>query len=150
MFETIFDSKRSRMLLALCAAAALAGGVSAAKAETVKFHANLNAASEVPPTTSKGTGVGEFTYDTTSKKLDWTVSYKDMTGPVVAGHIHGPAPAGKNSGVEIPFKAPLASPIKGSATLTDKQASDLMSGMDYVNLHTAANKGGEIRGQIEK
>lgn len=150
MFDTVFDSRRSRTLLALCAAAAFAGGVSVAKADMVKFHANLNAASEVPPTTSKGTGVGNFTYDTATKTLTWTVSYKDMSGPVVAGHIHGPAPAGKNAGVEVPFKDVGSSPIKGSATLTDKQASDLMSGMDYVNLHTAANKGGEIRGQIEK
>ena len=43
-----------------------------------------------------------------------------------------------------------ASPIKGSATLTDAQAADLDAGKYYVNIHTAANKGGEIRGQITK
>ena len=38
----------------------------------------------------------------------------------------------------------------GSATLTDAQAADLMAGKLYVNIHTAANKGGEIRGQMTK
>lgn len=150
MFETLFDSKRSRLLLAACAAAALAGGASAANAEMVKMHANMNAASEVPPTNSKGNGQGQFTFDTASRKLDYTITYKDMSGPVTAGHIHGPAAPGANAGVEVPFKDAGASPIKGSATLTEKQADDLMSGKSYVNLHTAANKGGEIRGQITK
>ena len=146
----MFDSQSTRLLLALGAAAILAGGASAARAEIVKMHANLNAASEVPPTSSQGSGQGEFTFNTATKKLDYTVTYKGMSGPVMAGHIHGPAAPGANAGVEVPFKNVGSSPIKGEATLTDKQASDLMSGKDYVNLHTAANKGGEIRGQIVK
>ena len=147
---TLLDSRRSRLLLALGAAVALAGGVSAAQAERVKLHANMNAAQEVPPTTSTGTGTAQLTYDTASKNLEWTVSYKGMSGPVMAGHIHGPAAPGANSGVAVPFKDAGTSPIKGSATLTDAQAADLLAGKDYVNLHTAANKGGEIRGQITK
>jgi len=150
MFDTLFDSQRSRALLALAAAAALAGGVSTAQAEMVKLHANMNATQEVPPTTSKGSGTGEFTYDTATKKLSYTLTYKDMTGPVTAGHIHGPAAAGANAGVEVPFQNAGTSPVKGEATLTDAQAADLMGGKTYVNLHTADNKGGEIRGQITK
>ena len=44
--------------------------------------------------------------------------------------------------------AGTASPLEGSATLTDAQAADLTSGKWYVNVHTATNKGGEIRGQV--
>lgn len=146
----MFDCQRSRLLLALGAAALLAAGASAAKAETVRLHANMNAASEVPPTNGKGTGQGQFTYNTATKKLDYTITYKDMSGPVMAGHIHGPAAPGANAGVEVPFKDVGKSPIKGEATLTEKQADDLLAGKTYVNLHTAANKGGEIRGQIVK
>jgi hypothetical protein len=40
------------------------------------------------------------------------------------------------------------SPIAGSATMTDAQLADLQAGKCYVNVHTAANKGGEIRGQL--
>ena len=42
------------------------------------------------------------------------------------------------------------SPLKGEATLTDAQAADLQAGKYYFNIHTAANKGGEIRGQVTK
>jgi hypothetical protein len=40
--------------------------------------------------------------------------------------------------------------VDGSATLTDAQAADLLAGKDYINIHTAANPGGEIRGQVTK
>jgi hypothetical protein len=46
--------------------------------------------------------------------------------------------------------APATSPLEGSATLNDDQAKALMAGEVYVNVHTAANKGGEIRGQLTK
>ena len=62
----------------------------------------------------------------------------------------GPLPLGKAAPIEVPLKAPLDSPMTGSATLTDAQAKDLMDGMMYFNIHTAANKPGEIRGQMEK
>jgi hypothetical protein len=43
----------------------------------------------------------------------------------------------------------VSNPIEGSTTLTDAQMADLTAGKDYVNIHTAENKGGEIRGQIK-
>ncbi|TIW91192.1 CHRD domain-containing protein, partial [Mesorhizobium sp.] len=77
------------------------------------------------------------------------VKYSGLSGPAVAAHIHGPADMGANADPVIPLKK-LKSPIKGSATLTDAQAADLEAGKYYVNVHTAKNKDGEIRGQIEK
>jgi hypothetical protein len=56
--------------------------------------------------------------------------------------------AGANAGVVVPITGPLVSPIKGSAVLTAAQAADLMAGKWYVNVHTAANPGGEVRGQV--
>ena len=57
---------------------------------------------------------------------------------------------GKNAGVMIPIQNIATSPAEGSATLTDPQAADLLGGRMYVNVHTAANPGGEIRGQVTK
>ena len=71
-----------------------------------------------------------------------------VTGPVKAGHFHGPAPAGQNTGVALGFTGSMDSPIQGSATLTAAQAADVLAGKWYANLHTAANPGGEIRGQL--
>lgn len=123
---------------------------SPAFAETVKMKATLDGAQQNPPVTTKGKGTAALTFDTTSKKLSWTVKYSGLSGPATAGHIHGPAAIGENAGVVIPFKGKLKSPVKGSATLTDAQVTDLMAGKYYVNIHTAANKDGEIRGQIDK
>jgi hypothetical protein len=129
--------------------AALLAFAPAAFAEVQNYSAVLNAASEVPPVDSKGNGTLTATYDTTSKKFTYTVAYKDLTGPATAAHFHGPADAKANAGVVVPAKD-AATPIKGEATLTDAQAADLQAGKWYFNVHTAANKGGEIRGQVMK
>jgi hypothetical protein len=132
------------------AAAFAALALSPAFAATEHFKATLSGPVETPPTDSKGTGAVDATYDPATKKLDWTITYSGLTGPAIAAHFHGPAPAGKPAGIEVPIEGSLESPIKGSATLTDAQAKDLMGGMMYFNIHTAAHKPGEIRGQMEK
>ena len=118
------------------------------QAEVVNLKAAMNASSEVPPNPSKGTGTLTATYDTTTKKLSWKGSYTGLTGPATAAHFHAGDP-GKNGGVVVPI-TPATSPLDGSATLTDAQAADLLAGKWYVNVHTEANKGGEIRGQVTK
>ena len=129
-------------VLALC----LVSG--AAQAETKTFKATLSGASEVPPTTSAGTGAATATLDTATGKLVWDVTYSGLTGPALAAHIHGPSDPGQNAGVAVPLKV-TPSPIKGSKVLTAAQMADLEAGKYYVNIHTAANKGGEIRGQLQ-
>jgi hypothetical protein len=115
-----------------------------------KFKATLDGKSEVPPNTSAATGTAEMDYDAASKKLTWKVTYSGLSGPATAAHFHGPAEASKNAGVQVPIPNAGASPVEGSATLTDAQAADLTGGKLYVNIHTAANPGGEIRGQVTK
>jgi hypothetical protein len=107
----------------------------------------LSSRNEVPPNASGGSGSAKVEID--GNVLKWSVSYEGMTGPVSAGHFHGPAPAGTNAGVVVPFAGSMASPITGSATLTAAQIADLKAGLYYINLHTAANPGGEIRGQVK-
>ncbi len=132
--------------LTLLAAMALA---IPAHAEMVSFKGAMSGAQEVPAKTSDGKGDVLATLDTSTKVLSYTVSYTGLSGPATAGHIHGPAAAGANAAVAIPF-ASAASPISGKATLTDAQMADLMAGKMYANVHTAANPGGEIRGQLTK
>ena len=119
-----------------------------AKAEMVNLKASLSSNSEVPPNPSKGTGTVTATYDTSSKKLSWKGSYSGLTGAAAAAHFHS-GELGKNGPVAVPI-TPNASPFEGSATLTDAQAAELLAGKWYVNVHTDANKGGEIRGQVTK
>jgi CHRD domain len=137
-----------RCVLAALTSTAAAAVTAPSWAEVVNLKASMNANSEVPPNPSKGTGTLTATYDTSSKKLSWKGSYSGLTGPATAAHFHT-GEAGKNGGVAVPI-APNTSPFEGSATLTDAQATDLMAGKWYVNVHTDANKGGEIRGQVTK
>jgi len=124
------------------------GWLSAASAAMINFTATMNSASEVPPKTSAGTGDALATLDTVAKTLTYTVTFQNLTGPATAAHFHGPAAAGANSGVAVPLGNNPTSPIHGTATLTDAQIADLEAGKWYVNVHTAANPGGEIRGQV--
>ena len=119
-------------------------------AATENYAADLKSSSEVPAVDSKGSGALTATYDTASKKLTYTVNYKDLSGPATAAHFHGPADAKANAGVVVPVKDMAPAMLKGEATLTDAQAADLQAGKWYFNIHTAANKGGEIRGQVMK
>ena len=115
-----------------------------------KMKATLNGKSEVPPNTSAGTGTADIDYDAATKKLTWKVTYSGLSGPATAAHFHGPAEADKNAGVAVAIPNATSSPAEGSATLTDAQAADLVAGKYYINIHTAANPGGEIRGQVMK
>ena len=124
-------------------------GLPSARAEAMKFGTDLSGGNESPPNDSKASGHAEVTYDTDTRKLDWTVEYRDLTGDAIGGHLHGPAPAGANAGIMVPFKT-LESPIRGSATLNPDQVKALMEGTLYVNIHTAKHPGGELRGQLMK
>jgi hypothetical protein len=118
-----------------------------AAAETLRFATGLKGSDEVPPNTTGGTGQVKATLDTTSKTFKYDVTYSGLTGPATMAHFHGPAGPGVNAPPIITMKT-LASPIKGTATLTDAQITDLKAGNWYFNVHTAAHPPGEIRGQL--
>lgn len=116
-------------------------------ADTVTFGAVLSSAAEVPANASTGTGMLDATLNKNSNVLRWTVTYSGLSGPATMAHFHGPAMAGANAGVAVPFPSAM-SPAKGETVLTAAQVADLMAGKWYANVHTAANPGGEIRGQV--
>lgn len=141
---------RMTKIKALAVASLAAAGLSlagAAWADTVQFHAALSGAQEVPPNDSQGMGQASAMLDTTTKQLTYSVTYTGLTGPAMAAHFHGPAAPGTNAPPVVPLSMP-ASPITGTATLTDAQIADLRAGKWYVNVHTMAHPGGEIRGQV--
>ena len=115
-----------------------------------KMKATLDGKSEVPPNASAGTGTAEIDYDAATRKLSWKLTYSGLSGPATAAHFHGPAEPGKNAGVAVAIPNATETPAEGNAILTEAQAADLVAGNYYVNVHTAANPGGEIRGQVTK
>jgi hypothetical protein len=123
----------------------------AAHAATINLKADLKASAEVPPKDSAGTGSLTATLNTDTNELTYHIEFSGLTGPVAAAHFHGPAAEGANAKPQLPIKGtPITSPVDGKATLTAEQAKELVDGKWYFNLHTAANPGGEIRGQVVK
>ena len=139
--------RKTALAFGLVAAAALWPN---AQAAVVTYKANLAGTAEVPPVQSPGTGNAAVNVDTATKGVTWQVEYAGLSGPAAAAHIHCGAPAGGTAGVAVPLgTAPnWNSPLKGNATLTDAQLQQLQSGQCYVNIHTEAHKGGELRGQL--
>jgi Cu/Zn superoxide dismutase len=135
-------------MLMLAGALTLAG--CASDASKTPMTAKLSSASEVPQNASAGTGNGTITLDKSSRMLSWKIDYSGLTGEATAAHFHGPASPGANAGVLVPLMnaGKVDNPIVGSAVLTDAQIADLTAGKWYVNIHTKANPGGEIRGQV--
>jgi Cu/Zn superoxide dismutase len=153
--------------LALSAAIAAAGVVAACANDSTAprsttYVAQLSGANELP--TVGGSGAGTATFTLTGKTLSYVVNVSGLSGNAVASHIHIGA-ANANGNVVYPFNAAavqsgqvasgtvdLAQPVSNGTTSIsgDSLLSLLNSGQLYTNVHTAANPGGEIRGQITR
>ena len=107
----------------------------------------LSGSQEVPPVTTSATGSGTITVGA-DKAVSGSVTTTGVTG--VAAHIHQGA-AGQNGPVIIPLtkSGDNVWSVPAGAKLTDEQEKAFKAGNLYVNVHSAANKGGEIRGQLK-
>ncbi len=119
-------------------------------AAPIHLRAVLNAAQEVPKQVVKApAAAGTFTGTLTGKKLSWSLAFRKLTGKATAAHIHLGKP-GKAGPVAVPLCGPCSSGAKGTATLTAAQVKAILGGGTYVNVHTAKNPAGEIRGPLRK
>jgi hypothetical protein len=166
---------RTLALLAITATVATSCDDSTDPAATITYTATLTGAAEKPnAVTTTGTGTWTGTYDPSTGILSYTVSYSGMTANTNLAHIHGPATVDQFAGVIVNLdQAAQARTItlgatsgtgtgtvnlnvgatwpSAGATITGVQLKELMdNGMTYVNIHTTANPGGEIRGQITR
>ena len=115
----------------------------------INFSATLNGAKETPANNSTATGSATGTFNIQTKILTLTITYSGLTP--IAGHIHKGAQTDPPGPVVFPFTDVSTTPFNfTSPVLTAAQEADLMAGLYYVNLHTTAYQGGEIRGQITK
>lgn len=121
----------------------------------------MSGSQEIPANASTAVGTLDVSYTRETRILNYTFRWSGLTGAVTASHIHGLSPLGYASGVVQTFT--LGNIVKCNASSTTACGSysgtllvdgviikeeDLLNGMYYVNIHTSAFPGGEIRGQI--
>ena len=121
-----------------------------ARTSSVSVSAKLTAKQEVPAQVVKNTKAkGKFTGTLVGSKLKWKLTFSGLTGAATAAHIHLGA-MGKAGNVAIPLCAPCKSGVHGKATLSAALKKALKHHKLYVNVHTAKNPNGEIRGQLDE
>src|SRR5439155_1579679 len=124
--------------------------VSPARAEVLRFHAELRPAVETPSRPSRGGGAAEITLDTDSRVMNWRVTYAGLSGPVLGAHFRGPREPGAGLTDDMDFAPPYTSPIVASARLNDIEVGDLRAGLWSVELVTRTHPSGELRGDLER
>ncbi len=142
-----------RMGLVLLALGML--GPAAVQAATIPLSAVLDCAQAnagAGTCGSGGSGTGSMTgsIDTISHLLSWDINWAGLSGTETVMHFHGPALPSQNAGVQVNFGAisGISSPSIGSTTISVAQETDLLAGLWYINIHSTAFTGGEIRGQV--
>lgn len=138
------------MLTLVALAALVVAAVSSARPTSGMFElsAKLTAAQEIPKQVVKDAGAkGSFTATLSGTHLAWKLTFSGLTGAATAAHIHLGG-MGKSGNVVVPLCTPCKSGQKGTATISASLLKTIQKHGTYVNVHTAKNPNGEIRGQL--
>ncbi|MBC7851595.1 MAG: CHRD domain-containing protein [Chitinophagaceae bacterium] len=114
----------------------------------------LEGSQEVPAKAVAANGTMDLAYNRTTRTLTYTVRWNSLTGPITGMHIHGSAGPGFNAGIVQNFtgySTAQAGSYSGTFLVDGLvvKEDDFLRGGYYLNIHTALNPGGEIRGQIK-
>lgn len=137
--------KKSLLFGAVCALSILAPIPSLAATVNLTSTIDGAQANAGAGTGSTGTGFATMTLDDATLLFSWNVAWSGVDETLA--HFHGPALPNQNAGVQVGIDV-AANPAISSTTLSATQAADLLAGLWYINIHTAAFPGGEIRGQV--
>ena len=136
------------LAVAVAASLAVAALALGARTSSISVHAKLTAKKEVPAPAVKNTNAtGKFTGRLVGRKLTWKLTFSGLTGKATAAHIHMGA-VGKAGNVVVSLCTPCKSGVHGTTMISRAVKKALAHHKAYVNVHTAKNPNGEIRGQI--
>jgi hypothetical protein len=122
-------------------------GLAASGTTSVKLSARLGTHSEPARPKGGASGYGFFTATLAGSTLTWRLTFSGLTGKALAAHVHTGRP-GVSGPVAVPLCGPCVSGAHGTKKVTATVRSALLTGRAYVNVHTAKNAAGEIRGQV--
>ncbi|MHB8641691.1 MAG: CHRD domain-containing protein [Gaiellaceae bacterium] len=143
-----------RVVLTLAVGALVVAGLALAGASAShKVAATLNAKQEVPKQAVKvaaasGAFSGKYVEKGKGATLTWKLSFAHLSGSALQAHIHQ-AKRGVAGNVIVALCAPCKNGQTGTSKITAAVIKALERGDAYVNVHTAKNPAGEIRGQIK-
>lgn len=125
--------------------------VANASATTHTFNVKLTTVEETPaPSGSTGVGTATVTLDDVANTVSVTGSYSGLSSNATLAHVHGAAPIGTPAGVVVPLSVSggTSGTISSGGNVTAQEVTDMLNGLMYLNVHTANNPSGEVRGQI--
>lgn len=131
------------------AAAALGMSAAGARADILHYEAQLRGANETPANASRAHGVVTAVLDTDRRALEYTVTYRDLSGPVAVAGFKEPTSPPDDPIVTAPSD-PKANTLHDVVILTRAQVQDLNAGKWIFDISTGASPGGEIRGKVER
>ncbi len=123
----------------------------------IEFVFPLDGDQEFPIVDTPATGTGRVQLDASTGEITWDITYDNLQGgtdDAIAAHFHGPAVPGQNADAQVNIGNNSRSLLSRKmyslcpVSLTSDQMQNLLDGLWYVNIHTNANVGGEIRGQV--
>ena len=134
------------------ALAATVGASARPQATAIQVRTVMNAAQEVPApsgdvSNARGTFAASITKSDPGASISWQLAFSGLTGNAGAAHIHSGS-SGSPGPVVLALCGPCQSPLTGTGNLTEAVLDAIEGGDAYVNVHTAMNGPGEIRGQI--
>ena len=141
-----------KLIVVLVTGTALVLVAVAFAATTYRVKASLTPGADVPKPKgaahAKGSFVGTYVENKTGAVLKATLTFSGLTGPAMQAHIHTGKP-GVSGNIIVPLCGPCTSGKTGTYKISKTVVKWLESGNTYVNVHTAKNPAGEIRGQIK-
>jgi len=140
------------VIVAFLAFASAVGLAAASGARTMSLKSALTARQEVPPQTFKvirasGAFSATLVKITKGYRLYWKLTFKHLSGKAMSGYIHKGRP-GRHGPAFFHLCSPCMSGAHGRAYVAPAEMRLLKDGLMYVNVRTARNPAGEIRGQI--
>jgi hypothetical protein len=137
-----------RIAAVLAATLAVFGTAGPSLAGEAHVEAELTGASLVPPVDTAARGSVEAVFNTDTGEIVWFIDYRDLSGPVTAIRLHGPATAGENGEALVSPSGVAGRPILGGTTISGAVVEHLMAGLLYLVVATVAFPEGELRGQM--
>jgi CHRD domain len=122
------------------------------EATMIRVATSMTPDEEVPRpsgdvSSARGTFAARVTKEGSGAAVQWTMVFNGLTGPAAAAHIHIARP-GDAGPVAAPLCSPCTSPDTGTVNVNAATVAAIEAGTAYVNVHTATNAAGEIRGQL--